>query len=567
MNFDLFSEFAIIILFASTLGLIATKLKQPPILGYILSGLILGPLTPEFDASSESIELLAKVGVALLLFTLGLELKLGELKKLGKVAFATGIGQIIFTSFFGYFISLALGFSPLASIYIAIALTFSSTIVIVKLLSTKNQLDTLFGKISVGFLLVQDFVAIIILIALSTTKNFDGLNISELFSSLAFTSLKGLLACLFIFITVKFILFPILNTLKMEREVLFLLTIAWALTCAAILGSEEVGFTIEVGGLVAGIALANRFEQLQIESWTRPLRDFFLALFFFLLGSHIQLDSISNAILPTFVFSIFVLIGNPLIVMIIMGFMGYKKKTSFMTSLAVAQISEFSLLVLNFAYIELGHVDNITLTIVTLVGGITMTASSYLIYYNEKVFNLLSPFLGIFEFRKNSDDELKFPEKKHKKIIVFGAKRTGRNLLKLSEISKDEVLVIDHNPDAIRLLRDEGYDAIYADMSDIDLYPNYALDKAEVIVSTVPNQHDNLTILKYLSSLENKPVTVITANDGEGAWRLYEAGADLVVYPQLISGELISDVLTKKRLSKSIVIHRTKYIHMLKDLA
>jgi Kef-type K+ transport system membrane component KefB len=567
MNFDLFSEFAIIILFAATLGLIATKLKQPPILGYILSGLILGPLTPEFDASSESLELLAKVGVALLLFTLGLELKLVELKKLGKVAFATGIGQIIFTSFFGYFISLALGFSPLASIYIAIALTFSSTIIIVKLLSTKNQLDTLFGKISVGFLLVQDFVAIIILIALSTTKNFDGLNISELFSSLAFTSLKGLLACLFIFITVKFILFPILNTLKMEREVLFLLTIAWALTCAAILGSEEVGFTIEVGGLVAGIALANRFEQLQIESWTRPLRDFFLALFFFLLGSHIQLDSISNAILPTFVFSIFVLIGNPLIVMIIMGFMGYKKKTSFMTSLAVAQISEFSLLVLNFAYIELGHVDNITLTVVTLVGGITMTASSYLIYYNEKVFNLLSPFLGIFEFRKNSEDELKFPEKKHKKIIVFGAKRTGRNLLKLSEISKDEVLVIDHNPDAIRLLRDEGYDAIYADMSDIDLYPNYALDKAEVIVSTVPNLHDNLTILKYLSSLDNKPVTVITANDGKGAWRLYEAGADLVVYPQLISGELISDILSKKRLSKSIVIHRTKYIHMLKDLA
>lgn len=566
MEITPFAEFAIIILLAASLGFLSVKLRQPPVLGYIFTGLIIGPLTPFFVPHSESVELLAKVGVTFLLFTLGLELKVSDLRKLGKVALATGLGQLFFTSIVGFLISLLLGFDSITSIYISIALTFSSTIVIVKLLTTKNQLDTLFGKISVGFLLVQDFVAILILIGLSTVEHIHAGSITELVTSLGITMLKGVIAGFVVYFFVKYILYPILNSLRLEKEVLFLLTIAWALICAAIMGSEFVGFTIEVGGLVAGIALSNRFEQLQIESWTRPLRDFFLALFFVLIGSQIQLDTVNAALIPAIIFSIFVLIGNPLIVMIIMGVLGYKKKTGFLTSLAVAQISEFSLLVVSFAYQELHQIDSLALTVVTLVGGITMTVSSYMIYYNEQLYDKLAKYLDIFEFRHDLEEEMSLEEKLDKTVVMFGCKRTGRNLLKIIQLPKKEILIVDYDPQIVRNMRSEGYDALYADMSDEEMYKYFNLEKAEVVISTVPALHENAKLLRIIKELHNKPVTVITANDGPSSAKLYELGADFVVYPHLLSGEVISKVLKKKKLPKVLIKRRSKNMEHLASL-
>ncbi len=566
MTFPIFTEFAIIILIAATLGLFAVKLKQPPILGYILTGLIIGPLTPFFKPDVQSIELLSQIGIAFLLFTLGLELKVAELKKIGKVALATGLGQIIFTSLVGYFLSLALGFTSIASIYMAIGLSFSSTIVIIKLLSAKNQLDSLFGRISIGFLLVQDFVAILILIGLSALKNVGGDNIYQIVGSLSEAFVKGIVAALVIYMTVRFILNPILNSLKTEKEIMFLLTIAWALICAAVM--KQIGFTLEVGGVMAGIALSSRFEQLQIESWTRPLRDFFLALFFVLLGANIQIETVNQALLPSLFFSIFVLIGNPIIVMLIMGLLGYKKKTSFLTSLSVAQISEFSLLLVSYAYRELGQVNDLAITTMTIVGGITMTISSYMIYYNEQLYQKLSKYLGIFELKNpvenssDSDTNLKF----YKSLVLFGCRRTGKNLLRLMNIPKSEILIIDIDPRIVREMREEGYDTMYADMSDEEMFKYFHLENADTIVSTIPTIHENKILLRYLAELKNKPVSVITAHDGDSAIKLYDMGAEFVVYPHLLSGEIISKILKTKKMTKNFIKRRTRNIEKLPNL-
>jgi Kef-type K+ transport system membrane component KefB len=393
VSINAFVEFSVILAVAALLGSIAVKFKQPPILGYILAGLLLGPLTSYLDPRSDLIELLASIGVTFLLFTLGLELNFSELKHVGKVAFVTGIGQIVFTSVIGYIIAIWLGFSSIASFFIAIGLTFSSTIIIVKLLAAKNQLDTLYGRISVGFLLVQDFVAILILIGISAIKAVDGASIVDIGVSLFLALVKAFFVLLFAFLVTKYLLNPLLDSLRNEKEVIFLIVLAWALLLAAVYSSEQIGFTKEVGGLIAGILLSNRFEQLQLESWTRPLRDFFLALFFVLLGANIQVSSLSDALLPTLIFSLFVLIGNPLIVMILMGWLGYTKKTSFLTSLAVAQISEFSLIVAGYAYTELNVISNVSLAIMALVGGVTMTFSSYMIYYNEELYSFFSKYL------------------------------------------------------------------------------------------------------------------------------------------------------------------------------
>jgi len=562
-----FAEFGIIILLAAILGILATKLKQPPVLGYILTGLIIGPLTPFFSPGSSSVELLSKVGITLLLFTLGLELNISELKRIGKVSLATGLGQIIFTSIVGYFIAIILGFSPIASVYIALGLTFSSTIIIVKLLSGKNKTETLYGKISVGFLIVQDFVAIGILIILSAIKNVGGEDYISIISSFSTSLLKGLVAIAVVYAFTKYVLNPVLNSLRLEKEVMFLTVLGWALALAAIFGSSYMGFTIEVGGLIAGIALSNRYEQLQLESWTKPLRDFFLTLFFVILGANIHIESVGNVIIPSLIFSVFVLIGNPIIVMIIMGFMGYTKKTSFLTSLSVAQISEFSLILINFAYQDLKILNNETLTIMTIVGGITMSISSYMIYYNEELYEKLSKYLGIFEFKKYLKEDISDDTYKAKhEIILFGCHRMGRSLLKLVPKEKDNVLIIDFDPRNVRELKSKGYNAIYADMADVEMYKHFNLDKSSVIISTVPSLKDNKILLGYIAGLKEKPVIIITASYGDEAKKLYDNGADFVIYPHLISSELIMEIIKKKSLPKRIIQARMRQMDNLETM-
>ncbi|MFW5720648.1 MAG: cation:proton antiporter, partial [Candidatus Dojkabacteria bacterium] len=476
MELTAFTELGIILGLAALLGIVFTRLKQPAILGYILCGLIIGPLTTQYHPQEEQIELFKDVGITLLLFVLGLELNIKELKNLGSVAFATGIGQIIFTSGVGYFLSLVLGFGFIDSMYIAIALTFSSTIIIVKLLSTKGQIDSLYGRISVGFLLVQDFVAILLIIGLTAMNGVDGASGSGIVLNLGLTALKGVLVGAIVFVFARFVLNPLLNVIRRDKEILFITVIAWAVLLAGFMHLPVIGFSIEIGGLLAGITLSGRFEHLQIESWTRPLRDFFLILFFVVLGLQISVDSISSSLLPAVLFSLFVLIGNPLIVMIIMGALGYSSKIGFLTSLAVAQISEFSLILINFA-MDLGHVDATVLTTVTLVGGITMTVSTYLIYYNEEIYERFSRYLKVFEFSKKKANET-MPVEDTIEAVLFGCHRMGRKLLKSVPGAKKHWLVVDIDPQIVAQLQKEGYKACYGDIGDSELYEAFKISGA-----------------------------------------------------------------------------------------
>ncbi|MCX8035023.1 MAG: cation:proton antiporter [Candidatus Dojkabacteria bacterium] len=561
MKADIFLEFAIILLLSAFLGFLFVKNKLPALLGFILTGLIIGPLTPGFlEPNEESIDLLSKIGVAMLLFTLGLELDLDELKKLGKVAFATGIGQIVFTSIVGIMICLAMGFSLVASLYIAIGLTFSSTIVIIKLLSQINQLDSLWGKISVGFLLVQDFVAILILIIISTLSGISNIYDPNIIFPILLTFVKALIVGTGVYLFTRFVMFPLLDSLRFEKEILFIISVAWAIGLAAFLGSEFIGFTIEVGGLIAGIALSSRYESLQIENWIKPLRDLFLAIFFVSLGMHIKFDSIVDAVLPSIIFSLFVLIGNPLIVMLIMGWMGYSKKVGFLTSLAVAQISEFSLIITNFAYTKLGILDNTTLTIMTLTGAITMVVSSYLIYYNLKIYEKIQNLLSIFEFKKKKAQEI-VTEKDSYEIILVGCKRTGRNIIYKNK--KNDILIIDLDIHNVKRLKREGYNVLYGDAADNLLWDSINLRKTRLVISTVPGLHENKTIIRNVKAYDSSILVVVVSSNEHDTKRLYDLGADFVVFPNLVAGELINSIVKHKVLKKSHIQSRRKHIEYL----
>lgn len=532
-----FNDLAILIGLSAVFGLLAYRLKQPLILGYIAAGIVLHS-TGLLTATSEGqLELFSKIGIVFLLFILGLDLDIRELKHLGTVALATGIGQIVFTTIFGIIIATLLGFSFIASVYLAIALTFSSTIVVVKLLSQKRELDALHGKISVGFLLVQDFVAIILLVLLSASNKQSGLTI-EL--EVMVLILKALILGVVVIFFTEFIIPRLIKLTGYDREMLFIAIIAWALIFSAVSATPLVGFSIEIGALLAGIALSARKEHLQIESWTKPLRDFFLVNFFVLLGFKIQIGDISEILLPAIIFSTFVLIGNPLIVMCIMGILGFRSKVSFKAGLTVAQISEFSLLVGSVG-IANGALRNADIALLTIVGGITMSLSSFMIYYDEIIYDRIKHLLVIFE-RKHLNNQ-KTRRSSKSKIILFGYKRLA---LELSGMIADEprrFIIVDNDPGSIKQAEMTKAEAIYGDLADSDLLKTLNLEKAELVISTVPDRNANLTLLTYLSINKIKVPTIVTAFDDTTAAEMYNNGADLVIYPYLSASQQLASVI------------------------
>jgi Kef-type K+ transport system membrane component KefB len=546
-----FSEFGIIVSLAAFFAILATKMRQPAILGYIVAGVII-KATSHAAPDHEQIELFSKLGITLLLFVLGLELNISELKSLGRVAIVTGLGQIFASSMLGFLLSKLLGFSFLVSGYIAIGLTFSSTIVVIKLLSLKKQQEHLYGRISIGFLLVQDFVAMIIIILLSAIGNLKGeTGFGAISSQLGITMLKGIGVGIFVYFFVKFILNPLLNNIRSEKEVLFLTVLAWAFILASLMGSKQIGFSIEIGGLMAGIALSNRFEHLQIESWTKPLRDFFLMLFFVLLGLELHVDSIGGVLVPALIFSAFVLITKPVIVMFILRRLKYASKTSFLTAISIAQVSEFSLIVGKFG-LDIGHLDNNTLALLTIAGGITMTISSYMIFYGEELYEFCQK---TFNWKKMPDDDVILDDTGS--IIVFGCHRMGRNILRFLPKYKEGFLVIDNDPKVIKNLKEDGYQSVFGDISDVELYSSF-LQKAEIVVSTIPSLKENRKLLQHVNQMEKKPMILITANDDDAAKQLYEAGVDFVIYPHMLGAEIISSIIGKGVLTKNVVGMRSK---------
>ncbi len=544
----IFSELTFILIVAFILGFILRLLKLPELLGYILAGLIIGPLAligKDAVKEEQSLTALSQIGITLLLFILGLELKLGELRSVGKVSLITGIGQIVFTSLIGFGLCLLLGFESRESIYMAIALTFSSTIVIVKLLSDKKDINTLYGRISIGFLLIQDFFAILALIIL------NGLN-QDSTDNQWITLIILFAKTIFLFIAIIVLSQSIIPTLikqfSQHQEMLFLFSIAWAFGISALVSSEFIGLSIEIGGFLAGLALANSVESLQIASKVKALRDFFIVIFFVHLGIGLEITNIEDALVPGLILSIFVLIGNPIIVMVILGLLGYKSRTSFMSGLSVAQVSEFSLIVM-FLGNSLGHVSDNVVSIVTIVAIITFAASSYMILNAEKLYLLLQGNLKIFEKKRTIENNLSsISEEFENHIVLVGAHRMGNSFLKYMQDNKHRLIVVDYDPQTARELALRGFQVVFGDIADKDIQNKAQLIKARIVVSTIPNLEDNIILISSVKAANPKIKIIVHADRPEFAEELKKAGADIVLQPLLFAGKLLSSLVLHEEL-------------------
>ena len=479
-----FTEIAALLVLVAVMGFIGLLLKQPLIVSFIAVGLIAGPSVLDIVHSKEQIQLLSELGIAVLLFLVGIKLDVKLIKSIGLISVLTGLGQVAFTSIVGYLIGLAIGLEHITSVYVAVALTFSSTIIIVKLLSDKREIDSLHGQIALGFLIVQDLVVVVAMIVLATIGIGGGHGSSEN-SSVWQVALSGIGLLLFVIVFVKYIANTLTEKLAKAPELLVIYALAQTALFAAI--GDLVGLGIEVGGLLAGVALASTPYRESIAARLAPLRDFLLLFFFIALGSTLDISQLGSHISGAIIFSLFVLIGNPLIVLVIMGAMGYRKRTAFLAGLTVAQISEFSLIFIAMG-VSLEHVPQDVLGLVTLVGIVTIAASTYMITYSHQLYAFFEPVLGIFERQgtpreqsENQHSNVNYP------VIIFGLGRLGTAIAVRLRDKGIRVLAVDFNPSAIRKWKNVDLDTEYGDVTDAEFVSELPLRHAQWVVSTIPN--------------------------------------------------------------------------------
>lgn len=557
---NIFIEIGVIVLIATLISFIAKFLKQPLIIGYILSGIIIGPYFLNFIHSAEYIELFSKFGVAILLFTIGIHLKPKIIREVGKVSLITGIGQIIFTSGLGYLIMRFLGFNNIHSLYGAIALTFSSTIIILKLLSDKGDLDKLYGKISTGFLLVQDLFATLILLAVSIwgSSSLKGNTFSEF--SLLF--IKGLFLVFILYLFGKYLLPKILDFSASSQELLFIFSIAWGLGLASLF--YVFGFSLEIGALIAGVIIANSNYAQEIGAKMKPLRDFFILLFFVMLGSQMIFFNIGSIIYPVIVLSIFVLLGNPLIVFFLMNLLGYKRRTSFMAGLTVAQISEFSLILIALGF-SFGHVNREIISLITLVGVITIIGSTYMILYSEKLYDKLKPILKFLEIRKNIKEKIE-EKLDQADLVILGYDRVGYDFVTMAQKMKINYYVIDYDPKAIRKLKRKNISFYFGDAEDFDFLEEIRFFKAKIIISTIPDFETNLNLLSFYRNLNKEGIAILTSHNIKDTKEFYEHGASFVIMPYYLGAKYASEMIQGYGFdNKAFEIEKNKQLESLKE--
>ncbi|MEQ8656850.1 MAG: cation:proton antiporter [Hyphomicrobiales bacterium] len=532
----LFYEIAALLVLAAGVGFIGLLLRQPLIVSFIAVGILAGPSFLNIARSDQQIDLLAELGIAVLLFLVGLKLDFNLVRTLGPVALVTGLGQVVFTTVFGFLIALALGLDALTAFYVAIALTFSSTIIIVKLLSDKREIDALHGRIALGFLIVQDVVVVIAMIALSAIGVSNAAGESGAVTDVLWVLGYGLAMLGAVVVFIRYLANPLVEQLSRAPELLVSFAIGWAALLAAV--GHYLGFGKELGGLLAGVSLASTPFREAIAARLASLRDFLLLFFFIALGASLDLSVLGASVGPAIVLSLFVLIGNPLIVLIIMSAMGYRKRTGMLAGLTVAQISEFSLIFMAMG-VAIGHVAEDALGLVTLVGLVTIAASTYMITYSHQLYDLLEPYLGVFERRRPraEQDDGGVKAMRHD-VILFGLGRYGLAIARALEMDGKTVLGVDFSPEAVRFAQKRGLKAVYGDATDPEFLSHLSVENADWLVLAVPEHATGLThydprrtLLRTARDLGYQGRVAVAAHHDQDSEALQELHADLVLMP------------------------------------
>ncbi len=542
MTENLFLSISVLFGITISIAFIMRLLKQPLVVAYITAGLIAGPLfLQKLGTSGHSFESFSQFGIVLLLFIVGLSLNFEYIKQVGKNVLIGAVAQFLLTVLAGLFVMQGLGYGLLPAIFVSVAITFSSTIIVVKLLVEKKDLETAYGQYVIGLLLVQDIIAVLILILLNTTAN-----LGDWQHTLALLLGKAVLLGLCVFMLSKKILPWLMQHAAASGEMLFVFTIAWCFGIASLVYS--LGFGVEIGAVIAGLSLGSSPYQPEISSRLRPLRDFFIILFFIVLGSGLHLGDLKAVLGPGLLLIGFVLLVEPLILYWVMRRLGYRRRSAFLASVTAAQVSEFGF-ILVFKGQELGILQGQELALLTLVALSTIFVSSYLITFNHQIYNWLRPWLQLFG---KEDDEETVTKKPAVPVWVIGYHRVGWKVCEALLVRKIKFAVIDSNPQVLKKMQERGIPAYFGDIADVEFLETLPLAEAKTIICTAPDPDDQKTLIRFVRKQSKKVFILASLHHARHVEELYAAGADYVLLAHLLVGMWVTDLLDEKKWTKKL---------------
>lgn len=523
-----FAELSILLLLVVIAVVVAWFFRQPMIVGYIVIGIIAGPHFLDLVREKELLETFSHIGIALLLFIVWLWLNPEVVKDCGRASLVVGFGQIIFTTLLWFLLTLVLWFDPITSIYVSVALAFSSTIIIVKILTDKGVTNELFGKISIGMLIVQDIVAMFFLIIVSASQSF-GADVA-ISSFVLLLLLKVVIVIAFLRLSIKYVISELVSYFARSQESLLLFSLTRCMILASLF--QVLGFSMEVGALLAWVSLAWLPYRFEIVNKMKPLRDFFVILFFVYLWSTLQFGSISAYILPIIILSLFVLLGNPFIVTVLLWRMWYTPRTSLMVGFTVAQISEFSFILVAMWY-SAGHInDPQVLVMVTVIGLVTMAGSSYYFAFADKLCQWFGPFVRFFS-KKTVENISKLSWESYEVLLVW-YKRWWKIVSDILAKNAVSFLVVDYDPHVIKSLGSSSLPFLYWDIINIDRFEWIDFSKIKMVISTTQDYDSNVSLVRFMSSVSSETIIICEALTTDDAIKLYDTGADYVVIPHVI---------------------------------
>lgn len=538
MASPLLLDIGLVILIATLLAYLARTLKQPLLVAYVLAGVIIGPMGLGIITSPEEINTLAELGVAFLLFTVGLEIDFRRLRSVGVASVLGGAVQMAASFIIGFGAAVLMGMDALVGTYMGLLLAFSSTMIVAKVLVDRNEIKTLHGRIMMGVLLIQDIVVILVLPVLG--------NLGMAFSPdvIAMIVVKGLGLFSIAVVLNRYAFKRLLDYAARSHEILFLTAIA---VCFAFIGlAYSLGFSIAIGAFIGGIALAEFPYNLEIFGEMHSLRDFFSVIFFTSLGMQLDMGIISG-MLPLFIVLLAVtVLVKPLILSLIYLFMGYGGRTASVIGLGMGQASEFSF-ILAVQGLALGHfggpeMSRAVYSVMVSVVVLSMVITPYFMNARNRIYSVFSG-----RFRVPLTDHLGTPkrvkrlEKKPKSdirnhVVVFGCDVMGSKVVDYLREKRRRFIVAEHNPEVIRELSEEGVYTIYGDADNEDLLSASGLYKARLAIVTVPDPEISGFVIGKAKRF-NKGIKIFArAHSEDEAEALYRAGADFVVVPDFVSG-------------------------------
>ena len=546
---ELIHDLALSIVMAWLLGVAANFIRQPLILAYLVAGFLLGPSGLKWVQSEQSINTIAELGLIFMLFMIGLEIDLKKIIRAGNVILVTSAAQIFgcFAMALAIFvlIGIPLGDRRFDALYLAVAVALSSTVIIVKVLYDKNELDTLPGRVTLGVLVLQDLFAILFL---AIQPSLNDLNFDVVLVSIIRVGVLLGTALLFS----RYTLPHLFHLIARLPELVLVGALAWCFALSEF--AEFLGLSREMGALIAGVSLSTFPYALDVTAKVTSLRDFFITLFFVALGMTIPLPTVSVLGLALVLVG-FTLASRMLTVFPPLYAMRQGLRASILPAINLAQISEFSLVLIQVG-VQSGQTTPVMAGAASTAFVLLAVLSTFVMMRSDPISRGAIPFLkrlglkDLDDAHTNAEPDSQSDRKR--RILILGFYRVASSFL--SELERrqaallEQVFVVDFNPTVYHALQARGVKILYGDIAHADTLSHAGVADAEIVILSVPDSllkgTSNEKLVRYVRMVNETAKIIATADVLAETKTLYAAGADYVTIARLDQANELFEAVT-----------------------